>query len=76
MIEYAKSKSIKKILLASSGTNIAVKFMSQVCKGNGHNIPNIISPRDNHIDDIEICKPLIDLLKKEIMFYLRIKDLD
>lgn len=50
--------------------------MSSICKGNGYNVPNLVSSNDNHIEEVEFCKPMIELLQKEIMYFIRINNLD
>lgn len=46
--------------------------MASICKGNGYNVPNLVSSNDNHIDEVEICKPMIELLQKEVTFLSRL----
>jgi hypothetical protein len=52
--------------LGCNGQRIAATFMSQICKGNGQNVPALVNPRDQHLEDVELCKPMIELIQKEV----------
>lgn len=43
LVVVAKSKKCNKLIVSSNGTNLAVKFMTSFCKGNGYQATQLIS---------------------------------
>lgn len=83
--------SISKIIIGETASRLAVNAFSSVAKGKGGNLPSDMELCDKRHDgnaplwcsqivdsllDILICRPLRDLLLKELAIYIRYKQLE
>ena len=69
ILSYAKSKKIKKVVLADTGQMMACKILSEIIQGRGIEIQNMIKFLDEKFEQegVAIGRPMRDFLKKEVL---------
>ena len=63
---HKQGTEVMQVALGLSGEQLAVNFLADICKGNGQDVPDIVSCADKSATEVVFIKPLMDLLKKEV----------
>jgi tRNA(Ile)-lysidine synthase TilS/MesJ len=58
------------VFYGETGETVATNILSSIVKGAGYDVVNKVAPIDRHIEGIEICRPLIDHVKKEVKYII------
>jgi len=67
--DFALKNGVTKIALGDTAQKIAVKSLSQICKGRGANLLNEVGIIDAKFPELKVTRPMNDLLTKEVLFY-------
>ena len=66
LLDFAARCKATKVALGDSAQKIAVKSLSQICKGRGASLLNEVGVVDQKFSDLELTRPLNDFLTKEV----------
>ncbi|CAH0391708.1 unnamed protein product [Bemisia tabaci] len=75
LIQSALTLNCSKILTAETGTDLAVKLMSNIVIGRGAHLPLDVGFCDTRCTSVLLLRPLQDVSKKAVAFYVLMKGL-